>query len=494
MKPSILIVDDEKLLRWPLRRKCEAWGYEVEEAADCAAALAAVRANSPDLLLLDVRLPDGNGVELLRRLRDEGSLAPAVMITADPRIDDVKSAIRLGAYDYLTKPIDFEALQITIANALETSRLRQEVGTLRDQMQRQTAPLEVIGASPKLLTLIGFVRKVAASEASAILIQGESGTGKDLFARALHAGSARRDRPFVAINCSAIPEQLLESELFGHERGAFTDAKTAKKGLLESADGGTLFLDEIGEMPMLLQAKLLRVLEEQNFRRVGGLKDIVVDVRIIAASNRNLEDAVRAGQFRQDLFYRLMVIPIFIPPLRQRREDIEPLSQFFVAHYNRRFRKNIRGLSPEARELMQAYDWPGNVRELKNAIQRAMILEDGEWIRPTYLPLHSEGAELMTSKEAFPNASAAASSPEWQQLPSGRMLPKLEIPASGTSLEEMERAMVEQALLQANGNQSKAARLLDISRDALRYKMKKFHLDGGGEHEEPAAAAQPHPL
>ncbi len=488
MKSSILIVDDEKLLRWPLRRKCEEWGYAVDEAADCGAAQAAVRSNTPDLILLDVRLPDCSGVDLLRSLRDEGFLAPAIMITADPRIDDVKAAIRLGAYDYLTKPIDFEALQITISNALETSRLRQEVGTLRDQMQRQTAPLEVIGASAKLQALNAFVRKVAASEASAILLQGESGTGKDLFARVLHADSSRHDRPFVAINCSAIPEQLLESELFGHERGAFTDAKTAKKGLLESADGGTFFLDEIGEMPMMLQAKLLRVLEEQSFRRVGGLKDINVDVRIVAASNRNLEDAVRTGQFRQDLFYRLMVIPIFIPPLRQRREDIEPLSQFFIAHYNRRFRKTIRGLSPDARKLMLAYDWPGNVRELKNAIQRAMILEDGEWIRPTYLPLQPEGAAMMTSREAFPNAAPA--SPEWQALPSGRLLPKLEIPAPGTSLEEMERAMVEQALLQAHGNQSQAARLLDISRDALRYKMKKFHLGEAEHFEHPAAVPQ----
>ena len=476
MKPAILIVDDEKLLRWSVRRKCEEWGYAVEEAADVASTLSALSASMPDLLLLDVRLPDGSGVELLRRLREEGMTVPAILITADPQFEDVKSAIRLGAYDYLTKPIDFDALQITIANALETSRLRQEVGSLRDQVRRQTAPLEVIGNSASMQALLTFVRKVAASEASAILIQGESGTGKDLIARVLHAGSSRRDGPYVVINCSAIPETLLESELFGHERGAFTDAKAAKKGLFEAASGGTLFLDEIGEMPMLLQAKLLRMLEDQSFRRLGGLKDITVDVRIVAASNRNLEDAVRAGQFRQDLFYRLMVIPIFIPPLRQHGEDIGQLSKFFIAHYNRHFHKNIQGLSPEARELMLDYGWPGNVRELKNAIQRAMILEDSEWIRPTYLPLQSEWSVGFSSREAFPG-TAPAESPEWQPLPSGRLLPRLEIPSAGISLEELERSLVEQALMQARGNQSQAARLLDISRDALRYKMKKFNLD-----------------
>jgi transcriptional regulator with PAS, ATPase and Fis domain len=318
---------------------------------------------------------------------------------------------------------------------------------------------------------------VAASEASTILIQGESGTGKDLIAKAIHYESRRQNKPFVAVNCSAIPETLMEAELFGHERGAFTDAKAMKKGLFEMAHGGTLLLDEIGELSPFVQAKLLRVLEDQKIRRVGGVRDLQVDVRVIAASNRDLERAVREGQFRQDLYYRLAIISIFIPPLRERKEDILPLVDFFIEHYNRTFRKSIRGLREDARRLLVNYDWPGNVRELKNAIERAMILEEEPELSITYLPFsvsHSKSAGT-----AFEQLSAPAAS--MQRLPDGRQLPPLSIPEHGTSLEEMERAMVELALQKAQNNQTQAARLLDISRDALRYKMKKFGLLGAEE-------------
>lgn len=472
---KILLVDDERLLRWSLRRKCEAWNYSVEEAETCAQALEVIEHSRPDLALLDVRLPDGNGVDLLQQISQNTPGLPVLMITADPKVEDIKRAIRLGAFDYLTKPIDFDELQLNISNALEHSRLREQVGTLREQLRNKS---EFVAPSATMQTLLAFVRKVAQSEASAILIQGESGVGKDLVARLLHEESARRDFPFVAINCSAIPENLLEAELLGHEKGAFTDAKAMKRGLMETAHRGTLFLDEIGEMPMLLQSKLLRLLEDQTFRRVGGVRDISVDVRIVAASNRNLAEAVRDGQFREDLYYRLMVIPIFIPPLRHRREDVLPLARHFVALYNQRFRKNIRGFSPEAEALLTGYDWPGNVREVKNAIQRAMILEDGPEIRPTYLPLQAGAEGPMRLDTAFPDAEPPRNEAgaNWRRLPNGRCVPDLTIPASGTSLEEIERLLVERALEQCHGNQSRAARLLDISRDAMRYKMKKFGL------------------
>jgi transcriptional regulator with PAS, ATPase and Fis domain len=332
--------------------------------------------------------------------------------------------------------------------------------------------------------LMSFVRKVASSEATTILIQGESGTGKDLIAKAIHYQSTRQDRPFVAINCSAIPETLLEPELFGHEKGAFTDAKAMKKGLFEVAHGGTLFLDEIGELSPFLQAKLLRVLEDQVIRRVGGIRDMQVDVRVIAASNRDLERAVREGHFRQDLYYRLAIISIFIPPLRDRKEDVQPLVDFFVEHYNGKFRKSIRGLADETRRLLFNYDWPGNVRELKNAIERAMILEEESVLRPVYLPFS------ITQPHAGVTAFEHTSSPATggKPLTGGRWLPPLSIPEGGTSLEEVERALVELALQQANGNQTHAARLLDISRDALRYKMKKFGLMHADEEPTPEPA------
>jgi transcriptional regulator with PAS, ATPase and Fis domain len=330
--------------------------------------------------------------------------------------------------------------------------------------------------------LMAFVRKVASSEATTILLQGESGTGKDLIAKAIHYESSRQEKPFVAINCSAIPETLMEAELFGHEKGAFTDAKQLKKGLFETADGGTLFLDEIGELSPLLQAKLLRVLEDQVIRRVGGVRDMQVDVRVIAASNRDLEKAVREGQFRQDLYYRLAIIAIFIPSLRERKEDILPLVEFFIERYNRKFKKAIRGVTADTKRLLMTHSWPGNVRELKNSIERAMILEDEPLIHSVFLPFSVAESNGMT---AFERSSSGDGAP---QLGNGRALPKLYIPEGGTSLEEVERTMVELAMRQANSNQTHAAKLLDISRDALRYKLKKFGLMRAEEEEIDVAA------
>ena len=405
-----------------------------------------------------------------------------------PQLEDVKTALKLGAYDFVVKPLDFDELAVAVKNALETTRLRTEVESLRGEVRRRAGYHNVIGVSEKMAELLGFVNKVAASEATTILVQGESGTGKDLISKAIHYQSRRQEKPFVAINCSAIPETLMEAELFGHERGAFTDAKAMKKGMVEMADGGTLFLDEIGELSPLLQAKLLRVLEDQVIRRVGGVRDMQVDVRLIAASNRDLERAVRESTFRQDLYYRLAIISIFLPPLRERKEDILPLVEYFIDRYNRKFRKSVQGITEETRQLLMKYDWPGNVREVKNAVERAMILEDGDVLRPAYMPFAV--AQQQASYTAFEMSSGSSSGNggSTTQLPDGRSLPRLSIPEGGTSLEEVERALVEMAMTRANGNQTHAARLLDISRDALRYKLKNFGLMHA-EEDEPTTAA-----
>lgn len=338
----------------------------------------------------------------------------------------------------------------------DSGELEGVVATVKD-ITDEVAPIkrEVIAESPAMREVLNFVRKVAGSEATTILLEGENGTGKDLIAKTLHYESPRQAEPFIAINCAAIPETLLESELFGYEKGAFTDARAQKRGLFELADKGTLFLDEIGEIPLTLQAKLLRVLEEQSFRRLGGLKDIRVDLRFVAATNKNLREAVKEGAFRQDLYFRLNVIQIVIPPLRERQEDILPLLNFFIDHYNRKFKRRIEGVSPETAELMLAHDWPGNVRELRNAIERAMILEESSLITPASLPISISHSEF--------------------KQPAGPE-PLLEIPDEGLSLVENERQLLARALEKTNGNQTQAARLLRITRDTLRYKMKKYNL------------------
>ncbi len=336
------------------------------------------------------------------------------------------------------------------------------VATIKDITEEaQADKRQIIAKSHAMLQLLSFVRRVASSEAISILIEGENGTGKDLIAKTLHYQSLRQSEPFLAINCAAIPETLLESELFGYEKGAFTDARAQKRGLFELADKGTLFLDEIGEMPMSIQAKLLRVLEEQTFRRLGGLKDINVDVRIIAATNKNLREAVNEGAFRQDLYYRLNVIQLVVPTLRERQGDVLPLARFFIDHYNLKFKRQVEGLSRDAESLQLAHDWPGNVRELRNAIERAMILEDTANIQPTSLPI---AVRVGDQPPFFPVAAVGAES---MVPPNGD---------GGMSLADQERRLVVQALERARGNQTQAARLLRITRDTLRYKMKKFSL------------------
>jgi DNA-binding NtrC family response regulator len=455
-RERILVVDDEKLIRWSVQTRLKEAGYAVSEAESATVALALLAEQDVDLLLLDYRLPDGTGVELLERVRRDKPDIAVIMMTAYGTVDTAVQAMKLGAFDFLTKPVNLDELTLVVEKALETTRLRREVHRLRSERREAHGNIEMIGKSAAMLETIEMIDKIRMSQASTVLIEGESGTGKDLVAKAIHYGSQRRDRPFVNITCSALTETLLESELFGHERGAFTDAKSQKKGLLEVADGGTAFLDEIGEMGLTMQAKLLRFLEEKTFKRVGGTRDIHVDVRIVAATNRVLEEAVAAGRFRSDLFYRLRVIPVRLPALRERREDVPLLAQHFLEHFNREFRKKTAEIERAALDRLTAYDWPGNIRELRNVIERIMILESKPRIELVDLPASIRGGAVAA--------------------PSGPSPPRFELPLGRMTLEDLERQAIEQALAQSGDNQVKAAKLLDISRDTLRYRMKKFGL------------------
>jgi two-component system response regulator AtoC len=454
-KKKILVIDDEKLIRWALRQKLGEWGYEAVEAETGAAGLRWALDESPDLVLLDMKLPDGKGTDILEEIRKNAPDLPVIMITAFGVIEDVVTAMRRGAYDFVTKPFDAPKLQNTILHALEAAALKKKIAAYREIESKKFAAGPIVGATPVMAGLLEMLGIIARSETSIVLLLGESGTGKDLFAQTLHLWSRRKDAPFLAINCSAIPANLLESELFGYEKGAFTDAKQQKRGLVELADEGTLFLDEIGSLDPALQAKLLRFLETTSFKRVGGLRDIAVDIRVVAATNQDLEQLVRQERFRKDLFYRLNVCPILIPPLVERRDDILPLAGHFIAQYNAKFNKAIEGLEPEAERLFMSYDWPGNVRELKNAIERAMIFETGPRISARHVPIRP-GAPS-------PADSAAAGAA-----------------GADLSLPEAEKRMVGQALAKAGGNKTKAARILGISRDALRYKLKKTKEEAGG--------------
>ena len=463
-KKKILVVDDEKMIRWSLGEALRGWGYEPIQTETATAGLAAFDADQPAATLLDINLPDGSGLEVLRQIRHRQADAVVIMITANVLVDETIAALRGGAYDFIGKPINLEELQVAIRNGIEASRLRKEVNLFRRERAQQFSFDQIVGDSPPMREMLSLAHKVAESEVSSVLLQGESGTGKDLVAKAIHYHSSRADHPFVAINCAALPGTLIESELFGYEKGAFTDAKARKEGLFEQAEGGTLFLDEIGELELSLQAKLLRVLEEGSFRRVGGLKDLPLDVRVIAASNRDLKVESEANRFRTDLFYRLSVIQIDIPPLRERGDDIRVLAEHYLASFKSRLRKNIERIAPDALATFSRYEWPGNVRELRNVIERAMILEDGDEITAKYLPRGLTG-----DSRGISTLSVTSD--------------QVRLPNEGLSLEEVEMSLVRQALERSGGNQTKAAELLDISRDQLRYRMKKLEESGAAASE-----------
>lgn len=456
-KDKILVVDDDRHNRWTLAEALRGWGYIVSEAETVSDAISAYEAEHPAAVLLDIHLPDGSGLDVLADIKRKTPDAVVIMVTGQVLAEDVITALRGGAYDFIAKPINLDVLEITVRNALETGRLREQVSQVRRERTRKFSFDQIVGDSPAIRWVLTLARKVAESEASSVLLQGESGTGKDLVAKAMHYGSNRADAPFVAINCAAIPATLIESELFGYEKGAFTDAKTRKEGLFEQAEGGTLFLDEIGELELGLQAKLLRVLEENTFRRVGGLKDIPLNVRVVAASNRDLLSESEAGRFRLDLYYRLSVIQIDLPPLRGRGDDALLLAEHFIKHLNERLRRRIRGLSPEAAEIFRRYEWRGNVRELRNAVERAMILEDSDVITTEFLPLN------LTEKPAA--ASFGSSGLEIRDN-------VLHLPLQNLSVKNLENSLLRWALEESGGNKSQAARLLGITRDQLIYRLK----------------------
>jgi len=458
----ILIVDDETLIRWALRKELEREGYEVFEAGTAKDALEIFLRDIPELVILDVKLPDDSGMNLLRKIKESDAFCDVIVITAFGNVSNAVEAMKLNAIDYITKPFDIEEVKIVVKKALESKTLKRHVESVYKKERERFSFNNVIGVSRAMQEAIATAKKVAESEARVILIEGESGTGKDLLARAIHFSSPRRFYPFMEVNCASLPETLLESELFGYEKGAFPDAKSTKKGFFELADGGTVLVDEIAEMSLNAQAKFLKVIETQSFKRLGGVKDIYVDVRIIATANKKIEKALEEGKLREDLYYRLNLIRIYIPPLRERKEDILPLVNYFIDTFNKEFKKKVKGIHPSALKMMMEYDWPGNVRELRNVVERAVILESKDEILPEHISLPS-------SRSAEENVKMRDPSRE------------VEIPDEGISLEEVEKLYILKALEKAKGNKTMAAKLLGITRDTLRYRLKKYGVEDNGE-------------
>lgn len=471
-KGRVLVCDDEMLIRLWLEEHLREEGYTAEGVADGASLLQALEAEPADLVLLDLRLPDGSGLELLPRIKQIDPSLPVIMITAYGEVETAVAAVRAGAHHFLEKPIQLPELMLLIEQALETRLLRQELDQYREGYRWQFSDVVLVGRSYAMRKVVELITRLGIKGSPAnVLIRGESGSGKDVVARAIHARGPRRAHPFIHVNCTALPDNLVESELFGHEAGAFTDAREQKRGLFELADRGTIFLDEIGDMPKGVQAKLLHFLESHAVRRVGGVRDLCLDVHVITATNRDLEAAVARGDFREDLFYRLNVVPVHLPPLRERPEDIAPLALHFVDILCRELRLPERHIAPDALRALERYDWPGNARELRNVLERILLLEDAEVIEVSHLP-----PELRNAIEHGERTFV--------------------LPPDGLSLDELERELICQALERTGGNKTGAARLLGLSRDTLRYRLEKYGISGRpesrapGEPRRPAAARQ----
>ena len=463
MSGTILIVDDERTLARAVRAFLQESGYEAEVAGDAEQALGLLETLRPDVVFSDVRLPGMSGIELLRRIREFDPALPVVIMTAYGTIEGAVEAVKLGAFDYIKKPVDLEELKLLAERAREHSQMRQELSYYRRRAAREVPFADVIGESPGLRAVLDQARQIAAlDETPPVLITGETGTGKGLVARTIHASSPRGSRPFIEVNCTALPATLMEAELFGHERGAFTDAKESKLGLFEAAEGGFLFLDEVGDIELALQGKLLKAVEERTVRRVGGIRDRKIDVRILAATNRDLERETERERFRRDLYFRLAVILLRMPPLRERGEDILFLANHFLNRFRSKYGKEASRFDPRARDLLLAYPWPGNVRELSHVIERAVLWSRGPVLDVDHLSLSTPAPAPETAPRELALAAAGSAA----------------LPAAGMDLEQWERSIIEQALRESEGNQTRAAQRLGISRDTLRYRLKKFGIQG----------------
>lgn len=452
---NLLIIDDQRLIRDSLKSALGDEGYNVLLAENGRQGISVLKKNSIDLILLDLKLPDSNGIDVLKQIKTINPECIVIMMTGYGTIENAVTAMKLGAFDYINKPFKSKHISTIIKLALETQKLQKEVNAFREQAKSLYVN-RIIGKSKGIQAIQDMIAKVSNTGSSTVLIQGESGTGKELVAKAIHYSSPRLNGPFIEINCSAIPYSLLESELFGYEQGAFTDAKKTRKGLFEQADGGTLFLDEIGDMDLAMQSKLLNVMQEKKFRRLGGHQTIKVTARIIASTNHNLRDYVRTNKFREDLYYRLNVLDIFIPPLRERKEDIIPIAEYFIEQLNQDYRKNVKGINAEAVKAMMKYSWPGNVRELRNTIERIMIIDSPGVISLKHLPreiLDEDDPVVQVGMNGF------------------------ELPDDGLDIRELtnslQASLIKQALAKAKGNKTEAARLLNLDRFALRYMINK---------------------
>ncbi len=482
-RAHILVVDDQDSIRHFVTKALEAEGFSVSGVGSAKECRETVEQALPDLALLDLKLPDGTGIDLLRELKRVQPEVPVIMMTAFGELETAVEAMSAGAYWFVKKPFQNEELLALVNRALESQKMWIELRRLRHRAFADEDFLH--SSSPAMQEAYAIAEQVARGDTTSVLIEGESGTGKEYFANLIHRMSARHDRPFVEINCAAIPRELLESELFGHEKGAFTDARAQKLGLMELANGGTLFLDEIGEMSPMLQVKLLRVLERRTFKRVGGTKDITINIRILSATNQDLERMVREGSFREDLYYRLKVVPLYVPPLRERREDVLPLTRLFIDRFSKQFKKEFREISTAAERLLTEYPWPGNIRELKNLMERTVLLETGPVLDAQQLKL-------------APRARPASEATLGQRIDEFLTAP---IPAAGipfeTLTEDVERALIMRASYATKWNQSRTAELLNLKRDKLRYRMKLYGIrssrgesethDARTDHDEVAA-------
>ncbi len=456
MRPSVLVVDDELLIRKSLGKVLRSKGYLVETASSGSEGLDKAAGLRPHVIILDMRLPDTDGLSVLRRVRQMDAMMQVIVITAFGDVASAVEAMKLGACDFLRKPYEMEDIELAVESAVRAFRQQSELDLFRRKAWQNYSHEEIVGQCPAMRQVRELIEKVVRSQATTVLITGESGTGKELVARAIHYRSDRGQAPLMEVNCSSFHENLLENELFGHEKGAFTDAHALKKGLVELCDGGTLFLDEVADMPLPTQAKLLRFIDHRSFKRVGGAADLSVDIRIVTATNKDLDEEVRGGRFRSDLYFRLKVVSIPLPPLRERGEDVLALARHFLREFSQKFQKRFRDIHPEAAERLMRYGWPGNVRELKNLIERAVLLEEDEWLRLEHLPPEVVGRK--------PEAAPAMAVGGDVALP---------------TLAQLEQEHIGEVLRLTRGNKSSAARILGISRQGLIEKLRRMKLEAG---------------